>query len=85
MVETGHFATLWRNLAVELGLEVDFLPGDWRHGVDATIIEKKLTEDEKGAIRAVAIVHNETSTGAVSRVHEIRKYDFLPCVHRLSP
>ena len=73
MVETGHFATLWRNLAVELGLEVDFLPGDWRHGVDATIVGKKLAEDGKHAIRAVAVVHNETSTGATSRVHEIRK------------
>jgi alanine-glyoxylate transaminase/serine-glyoxylate transaminase/serine-pyruvate transaminase len=73
MVETGHFATLWRNLAVELGLKVDFLPGDWRHGVDATIIEKKLAEDGKRAIRAVAVVHNETSTGAASRIHEIRK------------
>ncbi|NNG47452.1 MAG: aminotransferase class V-fold PLP-dependent enzyme, partial [Deltaproteobacteria bacterium] len=73
MVETGHFATLWRNLAIELGLEVDFLPGDWRHGVDATIIEKKLAGDGKHAIRAVAVVHNETSTGATSRVHEIRK------------
>jgi alanine-glyoxylate transaminase/serine-glyoxylate transaminase/serine-pyruvate transaminase len=73
MVETGHFATLWRNLAVELGLEVDFLPGDWRHGVDATIIEKKLAEDGKHSIRAVAVVHNETSTGAASRVHEIRE------------
>ncbi len=73
MVETGHFATLWRNLAVKLGLEVDFLPGDWRHGVDATIIEKTLSEDEKHTIRAVAVVHNETSTGVASRVHEIRK------------
>jgi len=73
MVETGHFATLWRNLAVKLGLEVDFLPGDWRHGVDATIIGKTLSEDEKHAIRAVAVVHNETSTGVASRVHEIRK------------
>ncbi len=73
MVETGHFATLWRNLAVKLGLEVDFLPGDWRHGVDATIIGKTLSEDEKHAIRAVAVVHNETSTGVTSRVHEIRK------------
>ena len=73
MVETGHFATLWRNLAVKLGLEVDFLPGDWRHGVDATTIEKTLAGDEKRAIRSVAVVHNETSTGAASRVHEIRK------------
>jgi alanine-glyoxylate transaminase/serine-glyoxylate transaminase/serine-pyruvate transaminase len=73
MVETGHFATLWRNVAVELGLEVAFLPGDWRHGVDAAIIEKTLAEDGKRTIRAVAVVHNETSTGATSRVHEIRK------------
>ncbi len=73
MVETGHFATLWRNLAVKLGLEVDFLPGDWRHGVDATIIGEKLAEDEQHAIRAVAVVHNETSTGVASRVHGIRE------------
>ncbi|MGB3400045.1 MAG: aminotransferase class V-fold PLP-dependent enzyme, partial [Candidatus Deferrimicrobiaceae bacterium] len=45
MVETGHFATLWRNLATELGLQVEFLPGDWRHGVDAKTVEKTLKED----------------------------------------
>jgi alanine-glyoxylate transaminase/serine-glyoxylate transaminase/serine-pyruvate transaminase len=73
MVETGHFATLWRNLAVKLGLEVDFLPGDWRHGVDATIIGKRLAEDKQHAIRAVAVVHNETSTGVASRIHGVRK------------
>jgi alanine-glyoxylate transaminase/serine-glyoxylate transaminase/serine-pyruvate transaminase len=73
MVETGHFATLWRNLAVKLGLEVDFLPGDWRHGVDATIIGKRLAEDEQHAIRAVAVVHNETSTGVASRINGIRE------------
>jgi len=73
MAETGHFATMWKNVAVELGLEVDFLPGDWRHGVDAAIIGKTLAQDEKQAIRAVAVVHNETSTGVASRVHEIRK------------
>jgi alanine-glyoxylate transaminase/serine-glyoxylate transaminase/serine-pyruvate transaminase len=73
MVETGHFATLWRNVAIDLGLEVDFLPGDWRHGVDATIIGEKLAEDGKHAIRAVAVVHNETSTGAASRIDGIRK------------
>jgi alanine-glyoxylate transaminase/serine-glyoxylate transaminase/serine-pyruvate transaminase len=73
MVETGHFATLWRNVAVALGLGVDFLPGDWRHGVDAKTVEKTLAEDGKHSIRAVAVVHNETSTGAASRVDEIRK------------
>ncbi|HBX43502.1 MAG TPA: serine--glyoxylate aminotransferase [Deltaproteobacteria bacterium] len=73
MFETGHFATLWRNLATELGLEVDFLPGDWRHGVDAKTVEETLTEDRAHAIKAVAVVHNETSTGVTTRVSEIRK------------
>jgi alanine-glyoxylate transaminase/serine-glyoxylate transaminase/serine-pyruvate transaminase len=73
MVETGHFATLWRNLAAELGLVVDFLPGDWRHGVDAKTVEKTLGEDRAHAIKAVAVVHNETSTGVTTRVSEIRK------------
>jgi len=73
MFETGHFATLWRNLAKELGLEVDFLPGDWRHGVDAKTLEKTLTEDRARAIKAVAVVHNETSTGVTTRISEIRK------------
>jgi alanine-glyoxylate transaminase/serine-glyoxylate transaminase/serine-pyruvate transaminase len=73
MVETGHFATLWRNLAKELGLEVEFLPGDWRHGVDAKTVEKTLTEDRAHAIKAVAVVHNETSTGVTTRVSVIRE------------
>jgi alanine-glyoxylate transaminase/serine-glyoxylate transaminase/serine-pyruvate transaminase len=73
MVETGHFATLWQNVAVGLGLEVEFLPGDWRHGVDATIIENTLAGDVKHSIRAVAVVHNETSTGVTTRVSEVRK------------
>ncbi len=73
MFETGHFATLWRNLAAELGLVVDFLPGDWRHGVDAKTVEKTLGEDRAHAIKAVAVVHNETSTGVTTRVSEIRK------------
>ena len=73
MVETGHFATLWRNLARELGLDVEFLPGDWRHGVDAKAVEKTLAEDRVQAIKAVAVVHNETSTGVATRVSEVRK------------
>ena len=73
MFETGHFATLWRNLAARLGLEVDFVPGDWRHGVDPAVIEAELVEDRGRAIKAVAIVHNETSTGVTSRVAEIRR------------
>ncbi len=73
MFETGHFATLWRTMAVQLGLEVDFVPGDWRHGVDPAVVEAKLAEDRGRAIKAVAVVHNETSTGVTSRVAEVRR------------
>jgi len=73
MFETGHFAPLWRNVAARFGLEVDFIPGDWRHGVDPAIVEEKLSEDKNHSIKAVAVVHNETSTGVTSRVSEIRK------------
>lgn len=73
MFETGHFATLWRDMALKLGLQVDFIPGDWRHGVDPGVVESKLTEDREWQIRAVAIVHNETSTGVTSRVPEVRR------------
>ena len=73
MFETGYFATLWRNMAVKLGLDVDFIPGDWRHGVDPDVVEKKLYEDKKKNIKSVMVVHNETSTGVTSRVNEVRK------------
>ncbi len=73
MFETGHFATLWKNMAVRLGLEVDFVPGDWRHGVDPAVVEAKLAEDKNHRIKSVNVVHNETSTGATSRIVEIRK------------
>jgi alanine-glyoxylate transaminase / serine-glyoxylate transaminase / serine-pyruvate transaminase len=72
MVETGHFATLWRAMAQRLGLEVDFAPGDWRHGVDPADVERRLTEDRAGRLRAVMVVHNETSTGVTSRIAEVR-------------
>ena len=73
MAETGHFATLWRKMAERLRLEVDFLPGDWRHGASPEQIEAKLSEDRRHAIEAVMVVHNETSTGVTSRIAEIRK------------
>lgn len=73
MFETGHFATLWRNIALRLGLQVDFVPGDWRRGVDPQVVEAKLAEDQPHAIKAVAVVHNETSTGVTSRVAEVRQ------------
>ena len=58
MAETGHFATLWRTMAQRLGLEVDFLPGDWRHGVNPQEIERRLGEDRARTVRAVMVVHN---------------------------
>jgi alanine-glyoxylate transaminase / serine-glyoxylate transaminase / serine-pyruvate transaminase len=72
MFDIGHFATLWQNVAVRLGLDVDFVPGDWRHGVDPAIVRDQLASDRERAIKAIAIVHNETSTGAVSRIAAIR-------------
>ena len=73
MVETGHFATLWSRMAGRLGLELDFIPGDWRHGVDPGAVEARLADDRARKIKAVCIVHNETSTGVASRVAEVRK------------
>ncbi len=72
MFETGHFATLWRRLAERLGLSVDFVPGDWRRGVDPAALEAKLAEDPGHEIKAVCAVHNETSTGVTSRIAELR-------------
>ncbi|NPU67573.1 alanine--glyoxylate aminotransferase family protein [Bradyrhizobium sp. 83012] len=72
MVETGHFATLWRQMAARWGIEVDFIPGDWRRGVDPSVIEEKLTADTAHQLKAVMVVHNETSTGATSRIAEVR-------------
>lgn len=73
MFDTGHFAGLWHNVALRLGLVVDFVPGDWRHGVDPSAVEAKLIADRDRAIKAVAIVHNETSTGVTSRIGKVRK------------
>jgi len=72
MVETGHFATLWRQMAARWGIEVDFMPGDWRRGVDPAAIEEELAQDKAHTIKAVMVVHNETSTGATSRISEVR-------------
>ncbi|MDT5064827.1 MAG: alanine-glyoxylate transaminase / serine-glyoxylate transaminase / serine-pyruvate transaminase, partial [Mycobacterium sp.] len=66
--ETGHFATLWRQMAVRLGLIVDFVPGDWRHGVDPDLVAEKLAADTACAVKAVCVVHNETSTGVISPI-----------------
>ena len=72
MAETGQFATLWSKLAGRLGLEVEVIPGDWRHGADPDAIAARLNDDRGHAIKAVGIVHNETSTGVTSRVADVR-------------
>ena len=72
MSETGQFATLWQKLAARLGLKIDFVPGDWRHGANVETIERKLAEDRGHSIKAVCVVHNETSTGVVSRIAPVR-------------
>ena len=71
--ETGHFANLWHIMAKKHGLEVEFVPGDWRHAIDAAEVEKRLTADRNHQIKAVMVVHNETSTGVMSRVPAIRQ------------
>ncbi len=84
MYETGHFATLWRRMAERLGLQPEFLawPGKdavlpqapgWRHGVQADLIEARLRQDEAHRIKAVCVVHNETSTGVTSDIAAVRQ------------
>ena len=72
MAETGHFATLWRQIATRLGLDVEFIAGDWRHGVDPARLADVLAADREHRVKAVCVVHNETSTGVASRIPEIR-------------
>ena len=73
MFETGHFSTLWSEMAARLGLAVEILPGDWRSGADPKQIEARLSEDRAREIKAVCVVHNETSTGVTSRIPEVRQ------------
>lgn len=83
MYETGHFASLWHKLATRLGINAEVLalpgedetglPASWRHGVQADLIEKRLQEDASHRIKAVCVVHNETSTGVTSDIAAIRR------------
>jgi alanine-glyoxylate transaminase/serine-glyoxylate transaminase/serine-pyruvate transaminase len=73
MYETGHFATLWQKMARRLGLDPEFIAGDWRSGADPHAIEARLREDTGHRIKAVCVVHNETATGVVSRIAEVRR------------
>jgi len=70
--ETGQFATAWKNVAVKLGIDVDWVEGDWRHGVDPAVVREKLSDDTNGAIKAVLVLHNETSTGITNRIPAVR-------------
>jgi alanine-glyoxylate transaminase / serine-glyoxylate transaminase / serine-pyruvate transaminase len=73
MAETGQFAVLWRGIAEKFKLDVDFLPGDWRRGADVAQIEARLAADRQHRIKAVMVVHNETSTGCVTYPLDVRK------------
>jgi alanine-glyoxylate transaminase/serine-glyoxylate transaminase/serine-pyruvate transaminase len=73
MYETGHFATLWKKMADKLALNAEFIGDDWRRGVDAAQIEARLAQDKEHKIRAVCVVHNETSTGVVSNIAAVRR------------
>ena len=73
MYETGHFATLWQKMAGKLGLDVEFIAADWHHGADPEAIEQRLRADADKRIKAVCVVHNETSTGVTSRIADVRR------------
>src|SRR5699024_5903658 len=73
MYETGHFAQLWYDMALGLDFDPELIEGDWRHGVDPAAIEQRLLEDSNHTIKAIAVVHNETSTGVTSNVAGVRQ------------
>ena len=70
--ETGHFSIIWKDVAEKLGLEVEWVTSDWRHGIDPAVVEERLRADKGNEIKAVLALHNETSTGATSRIKQIR-------------
>ncbi len=72
MVETGHFASLWNKMALKLGIQTEFLETDWRRGVEPEKLFERLKKDTDRKIKAVCVVHNETSTGSTSRIKEVR-------------
>ena len=73
MFETGHFSLLWRQLAERFGINVEYVPGNWRSGASAAELESRLASDQQHVFKAVMVVHNETSTGVTSRISEIRR------------
>jgi alanine-glyoxylate transaminase / serine-glyoxylate transaminase / serine-pyruvate transaminase len=73
LFETGHFSQLWRQVAEKFGIQVDYVPGNWRRGASAVELEARLTADRDRTIKAVLVVHNETSTGVTSRIPDLRR------------
>src|SRR6266567_739785 len=73
MFETGHFSLLWRQVAERFGINVEYVPGNWRSGAAAADLESRLASDQQHTFKAVMVVHNETSTGVTSRISEIRR------------
>src|SRR5438477_1235898 len=73
MFEVGQFAALWIQVAINLGLDVDVVETDWRHGVDPQVVEAKLRDDRTHNLKAVCVVHNETSSGVTSSVNAVRE------------
>ena len=71
--ETGQFSNAWRQIGERLGLDVDYVPGNWRRGASAAELERRLSSDRSHAVKAVVVVHNETSTGVTSRIPEVRR------------
>jgi alanine-glyoxylate transaminase/serine-glyoxylate transaminase/serine-pyruvate transaminase len=73
LFETGQFSSLWRGVAEKFGIQVDYVPGNWRRGASAADLEARMAADRGHAIKAVMAVHNETSTGVTSRIPELRR------------
>jgi len=73
MFETGHFSQLWLQLAQKMGFQVEYVPGSWRAGAAAEELESRLNSDKSREIKAVLVVHNETSTGVTSGIAELRR------------
>ena len=84
MVETGQFAALWKKMADRIGLKTEFIASDWRHGADPKAIEARLREDKAKEIKAVCILHNETSTGASPRSWTFARRSMPPDIPRCS-
>ena len=73
MFETGQFSYLWAEQAKKLSLDVELVPGDWRHGIDHKVVEQKLSQDKDHKIKALLVLHNETATGITNNIGNIRK------------